>query len=77
MGHIVIAAIAPDKVYLVFHEGDKGGNHNGATLTDHGRELITEAFTPSGRLDDKGVIAIEYIVDNGFLVSPEGIKTKV
>jgi len=77
MGHIVIAAIAPYEVHLVLHEGDKGRNHNGAALTDHGGKLVTEAFTTSGRLDDKRIFAIKHIVDDGFLVSPEGIKAKI
>ena len=77
MGHIIIAAIAPYQVYLVFHEGDEGRNHNGATLADHGGKLVTKAFAPSGWLDDKCIFAVEDIVDDGFLVSPEGIKPKI
>ena len=77
MGNVVFAAVTPNKVNLVFHECNKRRNNYRASLTDHCRQLITQTFTPTSRLDYEGVITIKYIMNDGFLVTSESVKSKI
>ena len=69
MGHIVLGAIASDQVNLVFHEGDEGGNDDGATFADDGGQLVAKAFAPTCGHDHKGIITGQQVFNNGSLVA--------
>ena len=77
MGYAVLAAITPDKVYLVLHQGDQGADDDRYPFADDRRQLVTKAFASAGRHDYEGVLSGQYALDDGVLVVFKGIKAKV
>ena len=77
MGDIILGGITAHQVDLVFHQGDQGAHNDGHPFGYDGRQLVTEAFAPSGGHDYKGVIARQQVLDNGQLVIFKRVKTKV
>ena len=64
-------------IYLVFHQGYQGRNHNGRPLHHKRRQLITQRFSSSGRHQYKSIISCQHIFDDCSLISFKGIKTKM
>ena len=40
MCHFIIFAVAPNQVYLIFHQGNQGRYHNGAAWLNEGGQLV-------------------------------------
>ena len=66
-----------DDVNLVFHQCNERRNNDCSALHDQGRKLIAEALSTSGWHQNKGIMALQQIADNGFLVALELVKAEI
>ena len=77
MSNPILFAEIAHGIYLVFHQGYQGRNHNGRPLHHKRRQLITQRFSSSGRHQYKSIISCQHIFDDCSLISFKGIKTKM
>ena len=77
MGHRVVLAVAIDDIHLVLHQGYKGRHHDSGAFHKQRRQLVAEALASSCGHEHKGVVTLQEVGDDGFLVALEGIEAKI
>ena len=73
----VIVRQLTDGIHLVFHQSNQRRDHYGRAFANQRRQLIAERLAAASRHEDKGVLPIKQVTDDGFLVSLEGIEAEV
>jgi hypothetical protein len=77
MRHIVLVAITPYQVNLVFHEGDQGTDDNGHAFAHHSGQLVTKGFASARGHDHKSIFATEHCFNDRTLVLFKAVKAKI
>ena len=67
---------AADGIYLVFHQGDQGGDDDGRPLHQQGRQLVAKGLAAAGGHEYKGIVPGNQVADDVFLVPFERIIAK-
>ncbi len=76
MCYTVLFAVSADRIDLIFHQCNKWTYDNCRAFTSKGGQLVTQAFTPTGRHNHKRILACGKAFNDGFLVSFKIAKTK-
>ena len=66
-----------DDIHLILHQGYQRGNDNGRTLHQERRQLVAQGFSTTRWHQHEGVITIQHILDDPFLITFELVKSKV
>ncbi len=76
VGHTLAPRGVAHGVHLVLHQRYQRRHHNGYALADHGGQLVAQALAAARGHDDKGVVAVQKALDNGFLVALELVESE-
>ena len=77
VGHALMLAEVRQEVHLVFHEGDEGRDDDGHPIHEQRRQLVAQRLAATRRHQYEGVLAIQHIADDGFLVAFERVKAEI
>ena len=65
------------RIHLVFHQRDKGGDDQGEAVQGQRRQLVTEGLAAASGHEDKGVFPVHHRADDLFLQRQEPIEAEV
>ena len=72
-----LLAHAANHVHLVLHQCNQRGDDNGCSFHQQGRKLVAQRLAAAGRHQHEGVVAVQHVLHDGFLVAFELVKAKV
>ena len=77
MGDTLVLAKSAHGIHLIFHKGDKRGNHYRHPLHEESRQLIAKAFASACRHQHESIPARKYVAYDRFLISLKRSKTEI
>ena len=77
MGNAILLAVVSHRVDLILHQGNQRRYDNGRALHHDGGQLVAQRFSPTSRHEHKGVMFLEQVLDDCFLVSLKLVEPEV
>ena len=77
VGDAIVVSQLTYGIHLILHEGNEGRHNDGCAFAYQSWQLIAERFASASRHKDKGILPFEKVTDDGFLVTLEGVETKI
>lgn len=77
MSQMLLLDLHTQRIDLIFHQRDERRDDNSRSFHHQGWQLVAKRLTTAGRHKHKGVIAVQNILNDLFLVALELIEAEI
>ena len=77
VSHGILFTIMLDGIDLVLHQGNERRDDNGRPFHQQCRQLVAHGLSTAGWHEHKRVVAIQQVLNNGFLIALERVKAEI